>query len=81
MPRIERHTYSPDMLDAVVTRLETASARLAAIRDLMNDRKIEELRIPNHKEMVKGLDKVDAFVKAAEKSMHDYRLGIFHEND
>lgn len=76
MPRIEPHPYSSDMLDAVATRLETAAARLAAIRDMITDREIEELNIANHKEMLKGLDKVDAFVKAAEKAMHDYRLGI-----
>lgn len=76
MPRKEFHPYSPDMLDAVVARLETAAGRLASIRELMNDRQVEELKIANHKEMVKGLRKVDAFVKAAEEAMHDFRLGI-----
>jgi hypothetical protein len=74
MPIKEHHPYSPDMLDAVVSRLETAANRLGAIRDLMNQREISELQITNHKEMVKGLKKVDAFVKAAEEAMNDYRL-------
>ncbi len=76
MPRKEHHPYSTDMLDAVVDRLEAASGRLRSIRELMGDREIAELKIANHKEMVKGLRKIDAFVKAAEEAMHDYRLGI-----
>jgi hypothetical protein len=75
MPRKEYYPYSEDMLDAVISRLETAGARLAAIRDLMLNRQIAEMKIANHKEMVKGLRKVDAFVKAAEEAMHAYRLG------
>ena len=75
MPIKEHHPYTPDMLEAVVSRLETASNRLSAIRDLMSPRKIKQLQITNHKEMVKGLKKVDAFVKAAEEAINDFRLG------
>ena len=75
MPIKEYHPYTPDMFEAVVSRLETAASRLGAIRDLMDQREISELQITNHKEMVKGLWKVDAFVKAAEEAMNDHRLG------
>ena len=40
----------------------------------MIDRKISQLEIVNAKEMRKGLEKVDAFTRAAVQAYHDYRL-------
>jgi len=74
MPKKEEHPYTSDMLQAVIDQLERACGTLRAVRELKDQLGIEILPITNHKEMVRGLKKVQAFARAAEDAIDTARM-------
>lgn len=62
------HPHTPESLQVFIDQLERAAAGLTVIQGKMRDRHVDELGIWNHKEFLKALDKMDAFVSAANKA-------------
>jgi len=74
MPRKEEHPYTTEMLDGVIAQLERAASALTAVRELKEQKEIGTLPIVNHRELIRGLKKIQAFSRAAEDAMDDARL-------
>lgn len=68
--------YTPEMLEAVVSALESSAARIRAVQERMKISEVKKLDIRNSKELKsKGLPKVTAFAQAAEDAMREHLLG------
>jgi len=74
MPKKEEHPYTSEMLSAVISQLERAAGSLTAVREMKDQLDIQILPITNHKELVRGLKKVQAFARAAEDAIDAARL-------